>query len=85
MSQTQLGSQMPASPALLSSSASLGHCGGLTLAGHQLPTKATLSLLSSEGQRRENIMKSLSVEVRTGRNHSAVIVVHKQTQLGEIN
>jgi len=32
-------------------------CGGLTLAGGQVSTKATLSLLSSAGQGRENVMK----------------------------
>ena len=32
-------------------------CGGLTLAGRQVPTKATLSQPSSAGQGRENIIK----------------------------
>lgn len=34
-------------------------CGGLTLAGYQVPAKATLSLLSSAGHERENIIKVL--------------------------
>lgn len=34
-------------------------CGGLTVGGHHMPTKATLSLPSSAGQGRENIMVSL--------------------------
>ena len=46
-------------------------CGGVTLAGHQAPTKAALSLPSSAGKRRENIMKGSWVEIRTGRDHSA--------------
>ena len=51
--------------------------GGLTLAGGQVPTKATLSPLSSTGQGRENRMKSSWVEIRTGRDHSPVIVTGK--------
>ena len=45
-------------------------CGGLTLAGCQVPTKAALSLPSTAGQGRENIMKGLWVEIRTGRSLS---------------
>ncbi|KAK4827032.1 hypothetical protein QYF61_013166 [Mycteria americana] len=41
-------------------------CGGLTLAGCQVPTKAALSLPSSAGQGRENITKSSLVKRRRG-------------------
>ena len=58
-------------------------CGGLTLAGCQVPTKAALSLPSSAGQGRENIMKSLCIKVRTGRDHSATTVMGK-TDLGKL-
>ena len=50
------------------------HCGGLTLTGCQVPTKATLSLPSSAGQGRENITKGSWVEIRTGRDHSPITV-----------
>ena len=45
-------------------------CGGLTVAGRQVPTKAALSLPSSAGQGRENEMKGSWVEIRTGRSLS---------------
>lgn len=51
--------------------------GGLTLAGHQEPSKATLSLPSSPGQERENIMKGSWVKIRTGRDHSPVTAMGK--------
>ena len=46
----------------------LPRCGGLTLPGCQVPTKAALSLPSSTGQGRENIMKGSWVKIRTGRS-----------------
>ena len=52
-------------------------CGGLTLAGCQVPTKATLSLPSSTGQGRENKTKGLWVEIRTRRDHSPITVTGK--------
>ena len=55
----------------------LAQCGGLTLAGYQVPTKAALSLPSSAGQGRENIMKGSWVEIRTGGDHSAITVTGK--------
>lgn len=52
-------------------------CAGLTLGGSQMPTKAALSLPSSAEQVRENRMKGLWVDIRTGRGHSPVAVVGK--------
>jgi len=43
-------------------------CGGLTLAGRHVPTKATLSLLSSARQERANTTRGLWVEIRTERS-----------------
>jgi len=61
-------------------------CGGLTLAGCQVPTKATLSLLSSVGQGRGNITKGSQVEIRTGRDHSPVTITGKtDSAWGKIN
>lgn len=45
----------------------------MTLAGHQLPPKVTLSA----GQRRDKITKGLWTEIRAGRDHSAVTVMGK--------
>lgn len=42
---------------------------GLTLAGFQAPSKATLSLPSAAGQKRENITEDSRLETRTGRDH----------------
>ena len=50
---------------------------GLTLAGCQVPTNAALSLSSSAGQGGENIMKGSWVEIRTGRDHSAITITGK--------
>ena len=71
---------------LLSGLSSVRHCGGLTLAGHQVPTKAALSLTSSAGQGRENITKGSWVEIRTGRDPSPITITGK-TDLtwGKIN
>ena len=52
-------------------------CAGLTLAGHQIPTKATPSLTSSAGQGRENITTGSWVKIRTGRDHSAITIMGK--------
>jgi len=52
-------------------------CGGLTLAGGRVPTKAALSLSSSAGQRKENRTKGLWVERRTGKAHSPITVTGK--------
>jgi len=50
--------------------------GGLILPGCQVPTKAALSLpLLRQG--RENITKDSWVEIRTGRDHSAITVTGK--------
>lgn len=59
-------------------------CRGLTLAGCQVPTKASLPLPSSAGQERENTTKGSWVRIRTGRDHP-LLSQAKQTQLGEIN
>jgi len=61
-------------------------CGGLTLAEHQVPTKTALSLPSTAGQGRENIMKGSRVEIRTGRDHSPFTVAGKtDSTWGKIN
>lgn len=52
-------------------------CLGLTLTEHQMPTKVALSLPSSVGQGRQNIMKDLWIEIRTGRDRSPVTVSSK--------
>ena len=52
-------------------------CGGLTLAGCQVHTKATLSLPASAEQGRENIMKGLWVKIRTGRDHLPITIMGK--------
>ena len=57
-------------------------CGGLTLAGCQVPTKATLSLPSSAGQGRENIMKGSWVDREVTHQLPSRA---KQTRLGEIS
>lgn len=54
-------------------------CGELTLARCQVPTKATLSLASTDGQGRENITKGLGTEIRTGRSLSSY--QYRQTRL----
>lgn len=46
------------------------HCGGLTLTGCLVLTKATLSLPSSDEQERENKRKISQFEIRAGRDHS---------------
>lgn len=51
-------------------------CGWLTLAG-QVPTKATLLFPFSAGEEGENITKSLWVEIRAGRDHSAGTLTNK--------
>jgi len=56
---------------------SVPHCGGLTLAGGQVPTKAALSLPSSAGQGRGNMMKGSRVETRTGRDLSPTAFMGK--------
>ncbi|GAB0208389.1 mitochondrial enolase superfamily member 1 [Grus japonensis] len=55
----------------------LGCCGGLTLAGGQVPTRAALSLPSFTKQGRKGIKKCLWVKIRTGRDHSLNIVMSK--------
>lgn len=59
-------------------------CGGLTLTGHQMPTRAALSL-SSVVQWRENTMKGLLVGVRRG-DHSAISITGETGLIwGKIN
>ena len=58
-------------------------CGGLTLAGLQVPTKVVLLFPSSAGQGRENTTKGSQIEIRTGRGHSPVSITAKQAELGE--
>jgi len=48
-----------------------------SLTGHQVPTKAALSLTSSAGQGRENMMKVLWVKIRMRRNYSPITVTGK--------
>jgi len=52
-------------------------CGELTLAGHQVPTKAALSLPCSAGQGKEDITKGSWVKRRTARDHSAITIMGK--------
>lgn len=52
-------------------------CTGLTLAGCQAYTKATVSLPSTAGQGRENIKDSSWIEIRTGRDCSSNNVMGK--------
>jgi len=52
-------------------------CGGLTLAGLQVPTKVVLLFPSSAGQGRENTTKGSQIEIRTGRDHSSITVMSK--------
>ena len=59
-----------------------GKCGVLTLAGCQVPTKASPSLLSAAGQGRENVTKGLWVKIRLGRDHSPVTVAGKTDMTG---
>ena len=61
-------------------------CGGLTLAGFQVPTKAALPLLSSAGQGTENITKGSWVKIKD-RERSLTNCCHKQNRLdlGKIN
>ena len=54
-----------------------GRCGGSTLAEGQVPTRAALSLPSFTGQGRKGITKRLWVEIRTGRDHSLLVVTSK--------
>ncbi|GAB0206807.1 hypothetical protein GRJ2_003146300 [Grus japonensis] len=53
------------------------NCGGLTLAGGQVPTRAAVTLPSFTRQGRKSTTKSLWVEIRTGRDHSLIIVTSK--------
>lgn len=55
----------------------LKHCGGLTLAGQQVPIKAALWLPSSSGGGRENTTKGSMVGTNTGRDHTPVTVIGK--------
>lgn len=59
---------------LLRTMHALSGCGGLML----VPTKATLSPLSTAGQGRENVRKGSWVGIRAGRNHSSVTVMGKK-------
>jgi len=52
-------------------------CGELTLAGLQMPTKVTLSLPSSAGQRRENRREGSWVKIRAGTDYSPITVIGK--------
>jgi len=56
---------------------SVENCGGLTLDGQQVPTKAALSIPSSAGQGRENMTKDSWVKIRTGRYHSPITIIGK--------
>ena len=53
------------------------HCGGLPLAGHQVPTKAALSLplLSWTGERKYN--KELVGQDKDRRHHSPITITGK--------
>jgi len=52
-------------------------CGGLTLAGCQVPPKPLYPSPFSAGQGRGNIMKSSWVKIRTWRNLSAITITGK--------
>lgn len=53
-------------------------CGGLSLTGCQVPTKA---VLSSIGLRRENTRKGSWAEIKPGRHHSPVSITSVQNRL----
>lgn len=50
------------------------YCGGLTLAGHKVPTKTTLSFSSAAEEGTENIKKGSWVKIKTEKHHSQVII-----------
>lgn len=52
-------------------------CGGLTLAGSQLPTKASLSLPYSTGKGRQNIKKGSWPGISMGKVHSLITITSK--------
>lgn len=59
------------------------YCGVLTLAGHQLPTKVTLSLPSESGQGRKNVTKhSWVLDKILSKRSLTSTVSAKQTQNG---
>lgn len=60
-------------------------CGGLTLAGSQLPTTASLSLPYSTGQGRQNIKKGSWVGISMGKVHSLITITSKIFSLENIN
>lgn len=53
------------------------NCGGLTMAGYQVPSKASLLLPSTAEQRRENTMKVSCAETGRGRDCSLITAVNK--------
>lgn len=50
---------------------------GVTLVRYQVPSKATSSLPSATGEKKENIMKGSRAEIRTGRDRSLITVMCK--------
>jgi len=60
--------------------------GGLTVAGHQVPTKLLYHSPPQLDRGRENINKASWVEIRTGRHHSPITVTGKtDSTWGKIN
>lgn len=57
-----------------------GQCSELALVGHQVCTKAALSLYSLAGQEGETIMKGLDVETKPGIGHSPITVTSRLNQ-----
>lgn len=55
------------------------------MAGHQVPTKAILSLSSSSGQGKENVVKGSWLTVRIRRDHSVSVTQshHSVTVMGK--
>lgn len=59
---------------------------GLTLAGYWVPTKSALLLPFSAEHGREDTTKGSWIEIRAGRNHSAITVMGKSDSTwGKIN
>lgn len=57
-----------------------GQCSALALVGHQVCTKAALSLSTLAGLEGEIIMKGLGVEIKTGMGHSPITITSRLNQ-----
>ncbi|XP_033928597.1 PHD finger protein 7-like [Melopsittacus undulatus] len=63
----------------------LAPCGGLTVAGYQMPIKAALAVLLLSWLGRENVMIDVWIEIGTGRDHLAITVKGKTDDLSLIS